>query len=137
MVSKTKKIPEKAKLLTEKSQGEQIKYLVALVENVQGHVIAVADSLEMTRSELKEEIASGRDELKKDIAVTQMAIKAVNEDLNSQMGEVKVRLDRVEGRLDKVEERLGGVEGKMDRVVEKVENQNVEITQLKAAALEG
>lgn len=135
--------PKGPPLLTEKPKDEQIKYLVVLVEGVQQQVRGVAESLDLTRQELKEEIASVRTELKQDIQMVWMATKSNKDEIivlqkdvakiHKKLEEHDKRFDKHDRRFDEHDKRFDRLEGKLDRVIEKVERHEEEIVELKTA----
>lgn len=97
----------------------KFKYVAAVLEQVQGQVQAVAESLDLTRNELNQKIDGVEKSLRQEIHYTQLAIKGVKDDTV-----------RIEKKLNQVEENLSE---KIDRVAEKVEHYDEEIVFLKAA----
>lgn len=94
-------------------------YATALLEGISDQVKGIAESVDLTRSELKADIAALDKKLSGEIEITQKALDFVHKEL-------KQDIARVEQRLTRVEEKL-------DPLVEKVERHDKDITRLKSA----
>lgn len=117
-MSAKKKLPPKDVFSDEGvKRGEH--YATALLENIQDQVKSIAESLDLTRTDLASKIEDARSELKQEIEVTQRALEFVNKELTE--------------KIDGVEQRLTRVEAKLDSVVEKVDHYDKDITHLKSA----
>ena len=140
---KGKKIPEAAKLLSEKTLAEQLGYFTIVLEDVRGQVQTLAEGQVQLLDELKQEIAEARAEAKQDNRFLQQALKATRADLIEKIDskvdgkidglrvELKEEIQGVRVELKEVERRLSE---KIDRGGAILENHEVRITSLEQRA---
>lgn len=155
--------PKGPPLLSEQSLEKQVGYFSAIVESLEGQIKGVAESLELTREELKQDMAIGFAKHDQDIELIHLALRqhtqeikgldckidTVEQKLTARIDSVEQNLtEKIDGveqklttKIDHVEQTLTGkmdgleknLSGKMDRVIDAVERHDKEIILLKSA----
>ncbi len=115
-------LKKKSQLPVNPTQKDQLHYNAVLLEEIRSQMNVVIETTEVTRETLEAKIEEVRTELKQEIQITQMAVKA-----NS------VKLQEHDQRFDNLEKDVKEIKQKLEGVVEKIERHDEEITFLKSA----